>query len=327
MAGFKAVAGQCAIFWVVPICGGVLVFATYAIGRRHRPADRRPRRRVDRRDEPDAAVHADGADERRAGGGGVGRVGRVRARRDAAGRASRRASRPQSAILIRPNLAPLARRRSSVWWSGAAWREPRVAQTPSQTASRAVGSCCRRRPARSRSPSINARLYGSPLASGYDLTDGFLLSYVVPNLRRYGWWLISAETPFALAGLAGLAIPSARLWRTRASREARWLLGGVAADRLDLVSAVRAVGRLVVPPVPAAGVADDGARHGVARGRRSIARPRRRARRRRRCVARGDRRQRRRAGGRSATRSPSRAAKRSTSRSRRPSSRSPIRTR
>src|SRR4051812_27722411 len=34
MAGVKAVAGQCAIFWVVPVCGAILVLATYAIGRR-----------------------------------------------------------------------------------------------------------------------------------------------------------------------------------------------------------------------------------------------------------------------------------------------------
>ena len=33
MAGFKAIAGPCAIFWVVPICGGVLALASYAIGR------------------------------------------------------------------------------------------------------------------------------------------------------------------------------------------------------------------------------------------------------------------------------------------------------
>ena len=32
MAAFKLIAGQCAIFWVVPICGGILVFATYAMG-------------------------------------------------------------------------------------------------------------------------------------------------------------------------------------------------------------------------------------------------------------------------------------------------------
>src|SRR5207247_8432492 len=34
MAGAKLLAGQCAMFWIVPICGGILVAATYAIGRR-----------------------------------------------------------------------------------------------------------------------------------------------------------------------------------------------------------------------------------------------------------------------------------------------------
>src|SRR5262249_5897406 len=39
MAGAKLVAGQCAIFWIVPVCGGVLVAATHAIGMRlQRPA-------------------------------------------------------------------------------------------------------------------------------------------------------------------------------------------------------------------------------------------------------------------------------------------------
>src|SRR5262249_30682640 len=32
MAAAKLVAGQCAMFWVVPLCGGALVVATYAIG-------------------------------------------------------------------------------------------------------------------------------------------------------------------------------------------------------------------------------------------------------------------------------------------------------
>ena len=34
MAGAKLVAGHCAIFWVVPLCGALLVTATYAIGAR-----------------------------------------------------------------------------------------------------------------------------------------------------------------------------------------------------------------------------------------------------------------------------------------------------
>jgi hypothetical protein len=65
--------------------------------------------------------------------------------------------------------------------------------------------------------------------SGYDMTDAYLWSYVLPNIRRYGWWLMSAETPFALAGFAVLAMPDARVWRTAASREARWLFVGIAA--------------------------------------------------------------------------------------------------
>src|SRR5262249_62314812 len=56
---------------------------------------------------------------------------------------------------------------------------------------------------------INTRLYGSAFQSGYDLTDAFAMVNVLPNLRRYGSWLVSAETPFALAGLAWL------LWSRR----------------------------------------------------------------------------------------------------------------
>jgi hypothetical protein len=41
--------------------------------------------------------------------------------------------------------------------------------------------------------------------------------------------LVSAETPFALAGLLCLVVRSARIWRSRESRSARWLLAGCAA--------------------------------------------------------------------------------------------------
>src|SRR5207253_4945156 len=34
MAGAKVIAGNCAIYWVVPMCGGVMVLATFGIGRR-----------------------------------------------------------------------------------------------------------------------------------------------------------------------------------------------------------------------------------------------------------------------------------------------------
>ena len=56
---------------------------------------------------------------------------------------------------------------------------------------------------------LNDRLYGSPLSSGYGtLNDLYAWSHVGPNVRRYFAWLVFAQTPFALAGLAALLVPS-----------------------------------------------------------------------------------------------------------------------
>jgi hypothetical protein len=224
MAGFKAIAGQCAMFWVVPICGGVLVFATYAIGHRiGRPVvGMAAAWMVATSPAMLFMLMAPMSDVPAAAAWAVAAACVLGQTPLAAGEAGIAAA---IAILIRPNLAPLA----GVIFVWIAWRDlttgrwcdwRRVA-TPWYLMPTAAGAIA--------VAIINTRLYGSPLASGYDLTDGFLLSYVVPNLRRYVWWLVSAETPFALAGLACLAIPSARIWRTRSSREALWLFGGVAA--------------------------------------------------------------------------------------------------
>jgi hypothetical protein len=77
---------------------------------------------------------------------------------------------------------------------------------------------------------INARLYRSPLASGYsDLSDAYALAHVIPNFGHYVWWLVSAETPFALVGFACLAVPARRLWPTPDARGALWLFSPWAA--------------------------------------------------------------------------------------------------
>jgi hypothetical protein len=129
------------------------------------------------------------------------------------------------AIMIRPNLAPLA----GVILVWIAWRSVGARdRTTGREALRGLWFLLPTAAGGIAVAAVNSRLYGSPLASGYDLTDGFLLSYVLPNVRRYGWWLLSAETPFAIAGLACLAIPSVAVWRTRASRRALPLLGSVA---------------------------------------------------------------------------------------------------
>ena len=240
MAAFSAMAGACAMFWVVPICGGVLVLATYAIGRRiGRPAVGVAAAWIvatsptvlfmlmaPMSDVPAAAAWAVavacalGETPLSAGAGGLAAA---------------------AAILIRPNLAPLAGV-IGLWIAIRSDVDQARCRCGSDGDQIAIKSMRRRalalRVACFAVPvaagavavgAINARLYGSPLTTGYDLTDGFMLSYVVPNLRRYGWWLMTAETPFAVAGLACLAMPSARLWRTPSSRHALWLLGGSAA--------------------------------------------------------------------------------------------------
>jgi hypothetical protein len=223
MAGFKAVAGQCAMFWVVPLCGGALVFATYAIGRRiGRPVVGLAAAWIvvtsptvlfmlmaPMSDVPAAAAWAAS-------------VAFALARAPAAAGIA-----AGTAILIRPNLAPLAA--VVLVWTG--WRG--VTHGGLQPAGRRFASAARfLLPAAAGAIGVavvNARLYGSPFTSGYDLTDGFLLSYILPNLERYGSWLVSVETPFALAGLASLAVSAARVWRTDVSRDAVRLLGAFAA--------------------------------------------------------------------------------------------------
>jgi hypothetical protein len=256
MAGAKLLAGQCAMFWIVPICGGILVVATYAIGRRvQRPVAGLAAAWIvatsptllfmviaPMSDVPAAAAWAVaiacalGQTRRSAIAGGVAAA---------------------IAIMIRPNLVPLAAVLAIwIWWRDRDDGDPkRVALHPLRTArttthpARTTTHPARtttdpvRRATLSGSPLwfalpasigalaiavINARLYGSPFKTGYDLTEGFSLAYVWPNLQRYVPWLVSAETPVALAGLLSLFIPAAAIWRTPAARQARPLLAGCA---------------------------------------------------------------------------------------------------
>jgi hypothetical protein len=128
------------------------------------------------------------------------------------------------AILIRPNLVPLA----AIIGLWMVWRDSHDLRSL-----RPLRSCVFAVTASSGAIAvavINARLYGSPLASGYgDLSDAYSWSYLAPNLKRYGEWLVSAETPLMLAGLACLFVPVSALWPTRESRRTLWLLAGVAA--------------------------------------------------------------------------------------------------
>ena len=212
MVGATLIAGRCAMFWVVPICGGVLVAATYTIGRQlGRPAVGVAAAWIvatsptllfmviaPMSDVPAAAAWA---------------VATAFVLRGTPASAAAAGAAAAIAILIRPNLVPLA----AVFAVWLAWRgghpslDRRAALWFAAIASSGAIAVA----------AINARLYGSPIRTGYDLTDGFALSYVWPNLQRYVGWLVSAETPLALAGLLCLAIPSRAIWTTPAAQRAR----------------------------------------------------------------------------------------------------------
>jgi hypothetical protein len=97
------------------------------------------------------------------------------------------------AILIRPNLAPLAALIAiPAIFSGTAFR-----------ARRAVLFAVALVPALALLGWVQEVRYGSPLASGYGtLADGFSPRHIVPNLARYPRWLTESHTWFIWLSLA-----------------------------------------------------------------------------------------------------------------------------
>ena len=104
-----------------------------------------------------------------------------------------------AAILIRPNLAPLAA-------ILVLWRLGSGAETAHQALvlPLLIGTL----PGCLFIAWLNNTLYGSPLASGYgSLPVLFSLSHVATNVERYGRWLVQSQTPLAVAGIAALLWP------------------------------------------------------------------------------------------------------------------------
>ncbi len=109
------------------------------------------------------------------------------------------------AVLVRPNLAPLAAL-PLVWIAWTAPRDRRAVSAlrfswPVAIAAAVVAG-------------LQWRWYGSPFLSGYGAAgELFTLSNVVPNARLYGSWMWEAEPVFVLTGaLALAAILAMRIW-------------------------------------------------------------------------------------------------------------------
>ena len=199
MAAAKRIAGHCAMFLVTPLSGALLVWITFAIGRRLVSDAVGLAAAWLVATSPAVTRHARVADERRAGSRVLGR--RCDFTLGSSSRSALMAGLAASAaILIRPNLAPLAA--ILVIWRF--WTTMEGAAVVPTFRSVVIPMIAGTLPGCLFIAWINNRLYGSPLASGYgSLSALFSLSYIAINIERYGVWLVQSQTPLAVAGIAG----------------------------------------------------------------------------------------------------------------------------
>jgi 4-amino-4-deoxy-L-arabinose transferase-like glycosyltransferase len=116
------------------------------------------------------------------------------------------------AILIRPNLAPLAIAPLAM----VAWLAPDARARVRHTALFVAAAT----PAAAALAWIQNVRYGSPLASGYgSISTLFSWDHIAPNLRQYPKWLTDTQTPFVwFCGLAPLALAGS----SRSARALGW---------------------------------------------------------------------------------------------------------
>jgi hypothetical protein len=212
MAAARWIAGHCAMFWVVPLSGGLLVASTIGIGRRVGStwsgiaagwlAATSPIQLVmlmnPMSDLPAAALWA---------------AATFAALHRGMGWAALAAACSAMAVLVRPNLVLLA----AILFIFIAVRDlvraprrfgPAIVYAVAVTvAGLAIGR-------------INQSLFGGATRSGYgDFEAMFTAPHVAVNLRHWTTWLWHTQSLAAFIGLAALFVPARLVWR---SSQARW---------------------------------------------------------------------------------------------------------
>ena len=206
-AGAKLAAGQEGMFWVVPISGGLLVLATFGLGRRL--GDSRAgliaaalvatspivlfMLMAPMTDVPVAAAWT---------------IACYFAFGESAGSAWAAGFAAAVGILIRPNLVfqagPIG-----LWFLLRGWGTGDWGRAIRHAACFGVAASC----GIAAVAAFNQQVYGSPFISGYGrFSDWFTRANFAANARNYTTWLMYAHTPVALAGLAALVVPLKRVW-------------------------------------------------------------------------------------------------------------------
>jgi hypothetical protein len=220
MAAARLIAGRTAMFWIVPLLGGLAVWLTFLLGRRVagpltgllaalllstsptflyqvvQPMT----------DVPAVALWT------------LALLAALRSRERATTARVLAGMATGAALMVRPNLLPLAALTGGI----ACFARATVGRNFSSALTAfALGLL----PFVAAIAVIQNAMYGSPVRSGYgDLESLFSVSHVLPNLQRYPVWLVRTETPFVLLALAApLALAG------DARRTAWWLLAFAAA--------------------------------------------------------------------------------------------------
>ncbi len=222
MAAAKRLAGYCAMFWVVPFSGGILILATFGIGRRL--------------GEPGAGLLAGWltatspvflymllqpmSDVPAAAAWSVA-VWCVLS--DSMGLAVVGGLAGSLAVLIRPNLAPIA----IIILAWLAWRAFSEPSNNRSLTLRCLGFGTALVPGLVIIAVVNRLWYGAVFSSGYGSLDPlFSRLHVAPNLTRYLKSLVATQTFVVLTGFAALAWPGGWFWCEQAKRLSAHMLFG-----------------------------------------------------------------------------------------------------
>ena len=211
MAALQSVAGHCAAFWVAPLAAGLMVWATFLVGRHVGTTALGLGAAWLLATSPTLLVMAKStmSDVPASAFWALALAGLLARSLPAAAIAGLSAS---VAILIRPNLVPLAA--AFALWS--LWQD--LASAPRRPA-RTLVFALAVVPGALLVAWFNALTYGSPLSSGYgDLSHIFSWSHVPTNAARFLRWLIDTQSPVAVLGLVA---PFIALLRAKPAAPAR----------------------------------------------------------------------------------------------------------
>jgi hypothetical protein len=218
MAGAKWVGGQTAVYWLVPLFGGLFVYATYATGRRLAGEGVGAGAAVlvatspavlfflcwPMTDVPVAALYAAATwamlSEAAAGTVAAGLITGL-------------------AIFVRPNTVFIG----ALFGLWQLWRGRRQAMLFALGVAPGIGGVA----------AFNWTVYGSPLMSGYgSLSDNLELGRFGENLRNYTRSFVTSQTAFALLGLAALLVPLPIVWGSGARARRALVLTAVTLGTL-----------------------------------------------------------------------------------------------